>query len=260
MRHFLTAVTTALLFIGSAHARTHHYHRHSSPAAVPAFVTKSYLVASADGQIIKEQDGDLVRPIASISKLMVALLSVQQDMDEELQIPSKRSVQSTIPPKVQTMKRKELLTLALVHSDNFAAQILCTNIPNCVDEMNQKATELGMLHTHYNEPTGLDKGNVSTAQDLLKLMLVAVTNPIISELSRMPAAEVPAGNRIIRVKNTNPLTAKLNVLLSKTGFTNPAGGCLLMVVQTELGEKFYILLGSKNTHTRVMDMENLVNG
>ena len=221
---------------------------------------RSYLVADDTGTVIKKQDDELVRPIASISKLMVALLSSEQDLNEQLQIPNVRQVQTTIPRQIKSMTRKELLTLALVHSDNFAAQILCTNLPDCVDKMNAKAAELGMVNTHYNEPTGLDRGNVSTAQDLLRLMIVAATNTTITELSSMSQAVVVVGGKTIRVKNTNPLTAKLAVLLSKTGFTNPAGGCLVMVLKTDLGERFYILLGSKNTHTRIPDMENLVKG
>lgn len=257
MRQFLIALSTAILFVGTAQARPHHLHKHGTPAVnPPAFVTPSYLVADATGVVIKQQDSELVRPIASISKLMVAVLSSEQSMDEELDVPGIRTVQTTIPRKIKKLTRKELLTLALVHSDNFAAQILCTNIPDCVTNMNTKAVELGMMNTHYNEPTGLDRGNVSTAQDLLKLMIVASTIPVITELSSMSEAKVET----IKVKNTNPLTAKLAVLLSKTGFTNPAGGCLVMVLKTEIGERFYILLGSKNTHTRIPDMENLVKG
>lgn len=260
MRQFLIALSTAVLFVGTAQARPHHYHRHVVPSNPPAFVTSSYLVADGTGTIITERDSGLVRPIASISKLMVALLSSEQDLTEELPVPGVRQVQTTIPRQIKSMSRKELLTLALVHSDNFAAQILCSNLPDCVDRMNQKAVELGMTNTHYNEPTGLDRGNVSTAQDLLKLMIVASTVPTITEISSMSQAEVTVSGKTIRVKNTNPLTAKLAVLLSKTGFTNPAGGCLVMVLRTELGERFYILLGSKNTHTRIPDMENLVKG
>ena len=225
---------------------------------IPTFSAKSFIVASEDGHILKEKDSDIVRPIASISKLMVTLLASEQDMSEELAIPTKRTVQSIIPPGTKNMPRRQLMTLALVRSDNFAAQILCENLHECIDKMNEKAHELGMLHTSYQEPTGLSKENVSTATDLLKLLLVATQNPILSEISSMPQAEIPVNNRIVKFNNTNPLTRKLNVILSKTGFTNPAGGCLVMVANTALGKRIYVLLGSKNAHTRIPDMEKLV--
>ncbi len=257
MKNILTAVALAVHLTGTANARGHKTKVHP----VPEFSAKTFLIADSDGIILKEQEGGVVRPIASISKLMVALLASEQDLNEQLQIPSVRAVQSTIPKKTASLSRKELLTLALVHSDNFAAQILCTNVPNCVDAMNQRAVDLGMVNTHYNEPTGLDKGNVSTAQDLLKLLLVASSNATITALSSMPKAEVEtAEGKVIRVRNTNPLTAKFSIILSKTGFTNPAGGCLVMMMNSDVGQRILILLGSKNAHTRIPDMEKLVKG
>ena len=241
------------MLIGNAEAA--HKHRTVAP---PMFSAKSFLVASEDGTILKEQAGDIVRPIASISKLMVALLASEQDLAESVVIPSTRQVQSSIPRTVHTLTRKELLTLALVRSDNFAAQILCSNIPNCVDRMNSKAHEIGMVDTQYQEPTGLDRGNVSTAHDLLKLLLVASENITLTEISRQPNAEIATGRRIIKIHNTNPLTSKFDIHLSKTGFTNPAGGCLVMVLNSEMGRKIFVLLGSKNSHTRIPDMERLV--
>lgn len=228
-----------------------------APVAVAAFATVSYLIADNQGFVLQEHDSDLQRPIASISKLMVSLLAANQDLDESLDIPLRREVQSGIPGRVRTLTRKELLTLALVKSDNFAAQILCTNIPDCVQSMNAKAIELGMVQTHYEEPTGLSKENVSTAKDLLKLMLVAATNQTITSISSLPKAEIPAGKLTMKLHNTNPLTAKLDVFLSKTGFTNPAGGCLVMAVNSPIGQRFLVLLGSRNAHTRIPAMEKL---
>ncbi len=245
----------AVLMVGGAEARIHR-----KPHAAPAFSAKSYLVASDNGQILTERDGETVRPIASISKLMVALLASSQDMDEILAVPSIRLVHSSIPRNVSILTRKDLLTLALVKSDNFAAQILCNNILDCESKMNEKATELGMMNTHYVEPTGLSKENVSTAHDLLKLVMAASQCPVITELSSMSSAEIPTSGSVIRIKNTNPLTSKFSIILSKTGFTNPAGGCLVMMVGTEFGRKIFILLGSRNAKTRIPDMERLVKG
>jgi D-alanyl-D-alanine endopeptidase (penicillin-binding protein 7) len=256
MVKIVVAAAIASIFTIPAFAHGRHHHRYTP--SKPVFSTRSFLVADETGQIIKEQDSDTVRPIASISKLMLALLVSDQDLSERIEIPKTRTVHSSIPQSVHFLTRRELLTLALVKSDNFAAQILCNNLNDCIDRMNSKANELGMANTHYVEPTGLSKENVSTARDLLKLIQAAAGKEIIGEISRMPNAEIVAENKKIHVNNTNPLTARIAVLLSKTGFTNPAGGCLLMIVQTEIGRRIVILLGSKNTHTRIPDAERLI--
>jgi D-alanyl-D-alanine endopeptidase (penicillin-binding protein 7) len=189
---------------------------------------------------------------------MVGLLAAEQDLSELLDIPTKRQVQSRIPKTTKTMSRRELLTLALVKSDNFAAQILCLNLTNCVDRMNEKAAEIGMISTKYQEPTGLDRGNVSTAHDLLKLLMVASLNNTISEISGQPNAEIQTNRKLIKINNTNPLTASYSIHLSKTGYTNPAGGCLVMILNSDVGKRIFVLLGSKNAHTRIPDMVRLI--
>lgn len=254
MKKLLIGLAAVMLLTGHAEAR----HGRVRAKPVPTFSAKSFLVADTEGVILKEQDSDTVRPIASISKLMVGILASEQDLSERLSIPSSRTVTSTIPRKTEYLTRKELLTLALVRSDNFAAQILCDNLPNCVNEMNQRATLIGMAQTHFDEPTGLSANNVSTANDLLKLMLVASMHPVVTEVSSMPKAEITAGNKTIKINNTNPLTSKLDMILSKTGFTNPAGGCLAMMINTSVGKRILILLGSRNSKTRIPDMERLV--
>jgi serine-type D-Ala-D-Ala endopeptidase (penicillin-binding protein 7) len=222
-----------------------------------AFTTESYLIANSDGIILSEHNSELQRPIASISKLMVGMLASVQDLDERLIIPVNRTVQSSIPFKQPTLTRRELLTLALVKSDNLAAQILCNNILNCIEEMNFTALGIGMIHTHFSEPTGLSIENISTASDLLKLMLVVSSNYTITSLSSMPSAVIPVNKGVIHIQNTNSLTSKLDIFLSKTGFTNPAGGCLIMAVNSPVGQRFIVLLGSRNAKTRIPDMEKL---
>lgn len=247
---------TLALAVSTAFAKTPK--KVKQPVIPPAFTTESILIADFEGKILREQDQDVIRPIASISKLMVALLAADQDLAEELQVPKQRKHTTTIPRNVTTLTRGELLTLALVRSDNFAAQILCDNIDRCVERMNEKAEQLGMNYTHYNEPTGLDKGNVSTASDLLKLMIASANNPVVSHVSSMPSAEIPVRKTTIKVHNTNPLTSKLDVILSKTGLTSAAGGCLVMAVNSPVGQRFLILLGSRNGKTRIPAMEQLV--
>ncbi len=252
---YLILLCAALVLVSPAEAAKKKQKR---PVAVST--DNSFLVANNEGSVLQEHNSELVRPIASISKLMVGLLVADQDLDSQLIIPRTRLVQSRIPYKQESMSRRELLTLAMVKSDNFAAQILCENIPDCVPAMNRKAQALGMTHTQFQEPTGLSKENVSTATDLLKLMIAASLNPVLSKVSSMPKAEIPVGIKTIKINNTNPLTNKLDVILSKTGFTNPAGGCLVMVVNSPVGQRFFVLLGSRNAHTRIPDMVKLYEG
>jgi D-alanyl-D-alanine endopeptidase (penicillin-binding protein 7) len=125
--------------------------------------------------------------------------------------------------------------------------------------MNNRAVEIGMHNTVFHEPTGLNKDNVSTAQDLLKLMLVAATIDVVSTISSQPIATVEINENTLHVRNTNPFTLKHNITLSKTGFTVAAGGCLVMILESAVGTRILILLGSKNARTRIPDMERLIN-
>lgn len=245
------------IFISAVCLTAHGYNK-SAPKY--SFSAKSYLIADIDGQILKEQQSEVVRPIASISKLMIALISVDHDLEEQLLITTPRKVQSSIPPGVKYLTRRELLILALVKSDNLAAQTLCDNLVNCVDTMNNTAQDLGMKNTYYAEPTGLARENVSTAQDLLKLLMAASTNDTIKEISSMSTARIYTDKKVIKVNNTNPLTSRFDVTLSKTGFTVPAGGCLVMIINSAVGQRILILLGSKNARTRTPDMITLVKG
>lgn len=221
------------------------------------FATRSYIVADGSGMILQEQGSSTVRPIASITKLMLGSLVSSQDLDEHLGIPRKRTVSSKISKQQLTMTRRDLLLLSLIKSDNFASQILCNNLPHCIESMNAKAVSLGMTHTAFVEPTGLSKLNVSTANDLLKLLMSASTDPILGKFSSMSSAIVSSGKLTIR--NTNPLTSTLDVSMSKTGFTSAAGGCIVMIVNSPVGHRILILLGSQNTKTRVPEVKRLYN-
>lgn len=255
MRILLTAITLAIALVGNADAA-----RKKTKYVIPEFSAKSYLIADSAGSVLKEHDMDAIMPIASISKLMVGLLTSEQNLDETLSIPDERLVHSTIPRRITSLTRRELLTLALVKSDNLASQILCTNLPNCIEKMNLKAAEIGMSKTKFVEPTGLSPENISTANDLLKLLLVAIQDHAVSQISSMNYVEIPTDKLPIKVRNTNPLTGKMDISLSKTGYTKPAGGCLVMILNSTVGQRILILLGSRDSRTRIPDMERLVKG
>jgi D-alanyl-D-alanine carboxypeptidase len=228
---------------------------------------KSFLVTDNKGTVILERNADRTQPIASITKLMTAIivLNAHQDLGEELRLDFKKAnvYHTKLPRTLKTLSRGELLELAIVKSDNFAAYTLCENYPGgidrCVAEMNHQALEFGMFATHFEDPTGLDQGNQSNARDLVKLVLVASQHPEITEASGKPLVSIQVKKRWWDFWNTNSLVRKNseNVIVSKTGYIHESGGCVVMLLDTDLGQRVIVLLGSKNTRTRIPELEQI---
>lgn len=227
---------------------------------------KSFLVANNRGEVILEKNADRTQPIASITKLMTAIvvLNAHQDLTEELKLDFKltKRYHTRLPRTLKTLSRGELLQLAIVKSDNFAAYTLCANYPGgvdrCIAEMNHQALEFGMLSTHFTDPTGLDEGNQSNARDLVKLVLVASHHVEITDASGKPSVSIKVKKRWWEFGNTNPLVRKSdNVVVSKTGYIHESGGCVVMLLDTELGQRVIVILGSKNTRTRIPEAEQI---
>jgi D-alanyl-D-alanine endopeptidase (penicillin-binding protein 7) len=238
------------------------------PVKAQPITAKSFLVADNQGQVILEKNADRTQPIASITKLMTAIviLNANQDLNEELQLNFKNSKQyhTRLPRTLKTLSRGELLQLAIIKSDNFAAYTLCENYPGgvnrCIAEMNHEALEFGMYSTHFTDPTGLDEGNVSNARDLVKLVLVASRHSEITEASGKPLVSIQVKKRWWDFWNTNSLVRRNNdqIIVSKTGYIHESGGCLVMLLDTNIGKRVIILLGSKNTKTRVPEALDLI--
>ena len=206
----------------------------------------SWLVADSTGQILQSQNIEEVRPIASISKLMTAMvvLDAKQNLDE----------------KVGQYTRYQLLQLALVKSDNKAAQELCDHYPHgkdqCVRAMNTKAKELGLDNTRFLEPTGLSVFNVSTAKELVVLVQEAQKYEEIVDASKSSQVKIKIRKKWLVFNNTNPIIGKRhNFLVSKTGYIRASGGCIVMMLDTDIGRRIVVVLGSKNTHTRIPEAE-----
>lgn len=239
------------------------------PAKAESITAKSFLVTDNQGQVISEKNADRTQPIASITKLMTAIvvLNANQNLDEELKLDFKKSnvYHTRLPRTLKTLSRGELLQLAIIKSDNFAAWTLCANYPGgvdrCVAEMNHEALEFGMYSTHFTDPTGLDEGNVSNARDLVKLVLVASLHPEITDASGKPSVSIRVKKRWWDFWNTNSLVRRNNdqIIVSKTGYIHESGGCLVMLLDTNIGKRVIILLGSKNTKTRVPEALDLIN-
>ena len=231
---FLTSIALSLVFL-SVQAKD--------------ITATSWLVADDQGKVLKGENTDEVHPIASISKLMTVMvvMDAHQLLDE----------------KLGKYTREQLIQLALVKSDNSAADALCNNYPNgrdfCIRAMNDKAQSLFMTHTHYIEPTGLSVFNVSTAEDLINLVIAASKYSIINDAAHTSTAKIKIKKKWLVFRNTNPIVGyNQNVIVSKTGYIRAAGGCLVMMLDTEVGKRIIILLGSKNTHTRIPEAEIII--
>lgn len=232
-----------------------------------SLTAKSWLIADASGNVIKGENTTVMRPIASISKLITAMviLDAKQNLDEELVFNSMhRKNQKKKNKKYDDGERKftrrQLLDLALVHSDNHATNVLCSNYPGgmegCINAMNQKVARLHMNHTSMMDPTGLDSRNISTAEDLILLVHAAREYPIIVNAGKQSKIEIQMKKKWLVFTNTNPMIGKdRRIVISKTGFINTSGGCIVLGLDTELGERTVIVLGSKNTYTRIPEAE-----
>jgi D-alanyl-D-alanine endopeptidase (penicillin-binding protein 7) len=210
--------------------------------SVPITAT-SWLVATGDGDILQSENMYQQRSIASITKLMTVMvvLDAHQDLNQY----------------IKPYTRKELIQLAIVHSDNHAAELLCRHYPEgrnkCIQSMNKKAKSLGMINTRFSDPSGLGVMNSSTAYDLIKLVKSAEMYPEIVESSKMSYVKIKHKKKFLVFKNTNPLVATKEFIVSKTGYIRAAGGCIVMMVDTKLGRRIVVLLNSKNTHTRISE-------
>ena len=231
-----------------------------SPTSLAAVTAKSWLVSSSTGSLIASENIDEVRSIASITKLLlvVTVLDAHQDLDHQLALSNK--IHDRLPRKLSTLSRRQLIELALVNSDNRAAQTLCENyhggFDSCVMAMNNKLRSLSMYKSVVYEPTGLDARNVSTAKELVQLIQAARQYPVVLEDSRKTKVEIKIKKKFFVFPQTNSLVGKTQkVIVTKTGYTNPAGGCLVMLIETNLGERIVVVLGSKNTHTRIPEAE-----
>ena len=215
-----------------------------------SITAESWLVADEKGTVINSVNIDQQRSIASITKLLTVMVVLDANQN--------------LKQKIKPHTRQQLIDLALVRSSNIASKKLCQNYPggasSCVRAMNNKAAELGMHHSKFVDPTGLGAGNVSTAWDLIRLVQAAQTYPKIVAASKTSSMKFKHKKTWRTYNNTNPIIAKgYNFYVSKTGWITASGGCIVMMLDTALGKRIVILLGSKNTRTRIREAELIAN-
>lgn len=210
------------------------------------------------GQMVYEQDIERIRPIASVTKLMTAMVALEYDKDLSRRLTLSKRVGGTIPR--QTYTRYELLTAMLVRSDNAAAETLAGDYPGgrsaFIQAMNKRATDYRMINTHFDDPTGLSALNVSTAHEVAQMVEAASGYWVIRELSTRKDADFKTASkkktRTLTLHNTNTaiLREYKSVVVSKTGFTSRAGWCVAMFVEQN-DNYTVVVLGSDSKQHRI---------
>ncbi len=224
-------------------------------------------LASSDVLFAKNEGA--VAPIASITKLMTALVVVDagQPLDEMIEITAEdidthKFTHSRLAVGTR-LSRADLLHLALMSSENRAAHALGRNYPGglaaFVQAMNAKAALLGMHDTRYVEPTGLSSENVSSARDLVRLMREGATRPLIRQYTTDNEYSVEVAGREQIFRNTNRLVTRpdWDIVVSKTGFINEAGRCLVMLAHIGGRDLAIVLLDSVGSLTRTADAQRI---
>jgi D-alanyl-D-alanine endopeptidase (penicillin-binding protein 7) len=235
-----------------------------------ALRSSSALVQDAEtGETVYGKNAEAVVPIASITKLMTAMVILDRglDLDEKITLSRDDAVQMKgSRSRLRTglsLTRGELLLLALMSSENRAAAALGQSYPGgmeaFVDAMNEKAAVLDMHESRFVEPTGLSPANVSTASDLAKMVRAAHDYPLIREYSTKSRATVRASGRPLQYGNTNGLvrSSYWEIGLSKTGYISEAGRCLVMQVRLAEKDLIVVLLDSWGKQSRIGDANRL---
>ncbi len=257
-----------LASISRSHHHRHHYHHYHYrlTGTQPGLRSSEALVLDVtDHKVLYARKADVPVPIASISKLMTSLVVAEADqpLDEVLQVaPADRAIGRGASSRLAVgtrLTRAELFHLALMASENRAAHALARSYPGglaaCISAMNAKARALGMMHTHFVEPTGLSSENTSTPDDLAKLVMAAAQSPVIRRYSTSRGYTIRSGRHMVAYHNTDSLVdrASWHIVVQKTGFTNPAGHCLVMQAVIDHRTVVMVLLNSWGRYTRVAD-------
>jgi D-alanyl-D-alanine endopeptidase (penicillin-binding protein 7) len=235
-----------------------------------ALKSSAALVLDQDsGEVLFSKNSEAVLPIASITKLMTALVVIEarQPLEESLTITqddvdTERHSASRLRVGTQ-LSRGEMLHLALMSSENRAANALGRHypggLPAFVAAMNRKAQALGMSDTRYVEPTGLSSSNQSSARDLATLVKAAHEYELIRELSTSPEHQVAVGRRQLQFRNTNILVRNptWDIGLQKTGYITEAGRCLVMQAQLAGRKLIMVFLDSAGKYSRIGDAERV---
>jgi serine-type D-Ala-D-Ala endopeptidase (penicillin-binding protein 7) len=245
------------------------YGLHRTEDALDLKSSVAFVVDQDTSEVLFSKNPQAVLPIASLTKLMTALVVVeaQLPLDEMLEvseadIDTEKGSRSRLAVGTQ-LSRGEMLHLALMASENRAASSLGRHYPGGLDAfvqaMNRKAAVLGMTDTRYVEPTGLSSRNQASAPDLARLVKAAYGFPLLRELSTSPEAAVAVGRRTMQFHNTNGLVRNpsWDIGLQKTGYIVEAGRCLVLQAQMAGRQLIMVFLDSAGKYSRIGDAERV---
>jgi serine-type D-Ala-D-Ala endopeptidase (penicillin-binding protein 7) len=223
------------------------------------------------GECLIQKQADTILPIASITKLMTAMVVLDANREMDLQesitivsadVDTLRHSRSRLPVNT-TLTRRDALRLALMASENRAAHALGRTYPGglrtFVAAMNAKARSLGLTDTHFEDPTGISNGNTSTARDLARMVDAAYHYRLIRESTTCKENTIYSGRRKLQFHNTNNLirNPRWQIGLSKTGFIDEAGRCLVMQSQLANRPVLIVLLDAQGRLTRYGDANRI---
>ena len=233
------------------------------------YSSAAMVLDQSTGAVLFEKNAGAVLPIASITKLMTAMvaLDVQPDLNETLFIDDAdvdmlKGTHSRLKVGTQ-LSREDMLRLALMSSENRAASALSRHYPGgrpaFIAAMNRKAQALGLQDTSFSDPTGLTAANVSSARDLVRMVSAAQQYPVIRQFTTTSEYEVALGGRTQTFRNTNGLvrSSSWDIGLSKTGYINEAGRCLVMQAWLNNKPTIIVLLDSLGKMTRLGDANRI---
>jgi serine-type D-Ala-D-Ala endopeptidase (penicillin-binding protein 7) len=242
---------------------------HQTPDDLDLKSSAALVIDQETHEVLFSKNDSAVLPIASLTKLMTALVVseaglpmdhlitiTQDDVDTEKWSGSRLSVGTRL-------SRSEAMHLALMSSENRAANALGRSFPGgmqaFVKRMNAKARELGMTATTFVEPTGLSSRNQSSASDLVRLVSASTSDPVLREYSTSTGAQVAVGRRTLQYNNTNRLVKhpEWEILLQKTGYISEAGQCLVMATRVAGRKVIMVFLDSAGKLSRIGDAERV---
>lgn len=241
----------------------------STASAMSLGSKHAILIDEESGRILFQKNATDIVPIASLTKLMTAIvvLDSRPDMEEMITIADEDvdtfKFSSSRVPVGATLSRRTLLELALMSSDNRAAHALARSYPGGLGyfklAVRNKAMALQLRRTNIEEPTGLSPNNTSTASDLAKLVMAASRYPDIEQITTVSNDLIDVDGRNTQYHNTNRLVGDKNwtIMLSKTGFTREAGRCIVMRVRAAGRNAIMVLLNARESVNRTADATHL---
>lgn len=246
---------------------------HPAEASQPHLSSHSVAVFDGKtGQMVFEKNARQKLPIASITKLMTAMVVLDAGLpldapitvsDNEIDRLKNTSSRLSVG---STLTRREMLLIALMSSENRAAAVLARDFPGgkaaFVERMNHKARAIGMQNASFYDSTGLDVRNSATATDLVRMVKAANNYPLIRQFTTTTEYNVqPKAGHVLHYKNSNPLVREgiWNIELSKTGYIQEAGRCLVMEAEVGSQRLIFVLLAANGSAARVNDAVSIKN-